>query len=117
LEILEREPILERINQRGQMLISGLGEILTDAGIPFAVMGVPSMFGMILGTDEPASDFREYLEGDAGLYERISMGLSQRGVQPDADGREPWFLSFSHSEQDISDTLAAFEDAVKEAKD
>jgi len=116
LEILEREPILETINQRGQMLISGLGEILTDAGIPFAVMGVPSMFGMILGKDEPASDFRVYLEGDAGLYERISMGLSQRGVQPDADGREPWFLSFSHSEQDISDTLTAFEDAVKEAK-
>jgi glutamate-1-semialdehyde aminotransferase len=42
--------------------------------------------------------------------------LSKRGVQPDADGREPWFLSYSHSEKDVSDTLTAFEDAVKEAK-
>jgi glutamate-1-semialdehyde 2,1-aminomutase len=116
LDILEREPILETINQRGQMLISGLGEILTDAGIPYAVMGVPGMFGMILGKDKPAADFRAYQEGDAALYERIAMGLNRRGVQPDADGREPWFVSFSHSEQDVSDTLTAFEDAVKEAK-
>jgi glutamate-1-semialdehyde 2,1-aminomutase len=116
LEILEHEPILETINQRGQMLISGLGEILTDAGIPNAAMGVPAMFGLILGTDEPASDFRTYTDGDAALYEHIALGLSRRGVQPDADGREPWFLSYSHSEHDISETLTAFEDAVKEAK-
>jgi len=116
LDILESEPILETINQRGQMLISGLGEVLTDAGIPFAMMGLPSMFGFILGTDEPATDFRAYLEGDAALYERIALGLSRRGVQPDADGREPWFLCYSHSEQDISETLTAFEDAVREAK-
>jgi glutamate-1-semialdehyde aminotransferase len=107
---------LETINQRGQMLISGLGEILTDAGIPYAVTGVPAMFGMILGTDEPPVDFRAYLEGDAGLYERIALGMSKRGVQPDSDGREPWFLSYSHSEKDISDTLTAFEEAVKAAK-
>src|SRR3990170_4429434 len=116
LEILESEAIPETINQRGQMLVSGLGEVLTDAGIPHAFMGVPSMFGFILGTDEPATDFRSYLEGDAGLYERIALGLSRRGVQRDADGREPWFLSYSHSEQDVSETLTAFEDAVKEAK-
>jgi glutamate-1-semialdehyde 2,1-aminomutase len=116
LEILEREPILETINQRGQMLISGLGEILTDAGIPYAVMGAPTVFGMILGTDEPPTDFRSYLEGDADLYERIALELSRRGVQPDADGREPWFVSYSHSEQNVSETLTAFEEAVKEAK-
>jgi glutamate-1-semialdehyde 2,1-aminomutase len=116
LEILEKEPILETINQRGQMLISGLGEILTDAGITHAVMGVPTMFGLILGTSKPATDFRDYLEGDAGLYEKIALGLNRRGVQPDADGREPWFMSYSHSEQDVSETLTVFEDAVKEAK-
>jgi glutamate-1-semialdehyde aminotransferase len=44
------------------------------------------------------------------------MALIDRGVMPDCDCREPWFLCYSHSEQDITDTLTAFEDAVKAVK-
>jgi glutamate-1-semialdehyde 2,1-aminomutase len=113
LELLETQPIIETINQRGKMLMSGLGEILFDASIPHAVLGLPPMFGIILGTDEEPSDFRGYLGGDGGLYEKIVLELIARGAQPDGDGREPWFLCYSHSEQDVADTLTMFEDAVK----
>ena len=41
------------------------------------------------------------------------MALIERGVMPDPDGREPWFLCYEHSEQDIDDTLNYFEDAVR----
>ena len=44
------------------------------------------------------------------------MALIERGVMPDSDGREPWFLCYSHSEENIAETLAAFEEAVKDAK-
>jgi glutamate-1-semialdehyde aminotransferase len=44
------------------------------------------------------------------------MALIERGVMPDADGREPWFLSYSHSEEDITDTLTVFEEAVRQVK-
>ncbi len=116
LEVLEAEPVLETINQRGQMLMSGIGEILAEAGVPGVVVGVPSMFGILLGTDQEPQDFRDYTAGDADLYERMAMGLIRRGVQPDADGREPWFLCYSLSEQDVAQTLTAFEEALKEAK-
>jgi glutamate-1-semialdehyde 2,1-aminomutase len=116
LEILETEPILQTINQRGKTLMSGLGEILTDASLPHAITGVPSMFGLLLGSDQPPHDFRQYAEGDAHLYEQIALGLIRRGVQPDSDGREPWFLCYALSEHDVAETLTAFEDAVKEAK-
>ena len=117
LEILENEPVLKTINQRGKMLMTGIGEILTEAGIPHVVTGVPSMFGIFLGKDEEPKDFRDYLAGDGELYEEIGMGLIRRGVQPDADGREPWFLCYSLSEQDVNETLNVFNDAVKEAKE
>jgi glutamate-1-semialdehyde 2,1-aminomutase len=116
LEILEEQPILETINQRGTALMTGIGEILTEAGIPHAVTGVPSMFGICLGKDEKPRDFRDYLAGDAELYEDIGMALNRRGVQPDSDGREPWFLCYSLSEADVAETLNIFNDAVKEAK-
>jgi glutamate-1-semialdehyde aminotransferase len=35
---------------------------------------------------------------------------------PELDGREPWFLSYSHTEKDVADTLGMFEAAVKEVK-
>lgn len=117
LEILEEQPILETINQRGKTLMSGITDILTEAGIPHVLTGVPSMFGIFLGKDQEPHDFRDYLAGDGELYEAIGMGLNQRGIQPDSDGREPWFLCYSLSEADVDETLNVFNDAVKDAKE
>jgi glutamate-1-semialdehyde 2,1-aminomutase len=116
LELLETQPILESIRQRGQQLRDGISSILTQAGIPHFVTGVPTMFGYILGTEEKPTDFRAYSSGDDDLYEKIAMELMERGVLPDADGREPWFMCYSHSEQDIAETLTIFEDSVKAVK-
>lgn len=116
LELLEKEPILETINKRGAALMSGLGEVLTEAGIPHVVTGVPSMLGLFIGSDQTPLDFRDYLKGDGGLYEAISMEMIKRGVQPDADGREPWFLCYSLSDEDVNETLNVFNDSVGAAK-
>jgi glutamate-1-semialdehyde 2,1-aminomutase len=116
LEIIEQQPILETIHARGKMLMSGLGEILHDAGVENHLLGHPGMFGIALGSPKPPRGYRDYLATDMHLYERIMAGLTQRGAMPDPDGREPWFLSYSHSEKDIADTLTMFEESVKEAK-
>ena len=96
--------------------MTGIRDILTEAGIEHVVTGVPSMFGIFLGKDEEPKDFREYLAGNGELYEEIGMGLIKRGVQPDADGREPWFLCYALSDLDVDETLSVFNDAVEDAK-
>ena len=116
LDILESEPVIATINQRGQALMDGLDEILTEADIPHVMTGVPSMFGILLGTDKPPLEFREYLSCDEDLYEAIGMELCQRGVMPDADGREPWFLCYALSEEDVNETLNVFNDSLKAAR-
>lgn len=113
LELLESQPILETVRQRGRRLMSGIGDILTEQGIPHTVTGVPSMFGICFGTDVAPTDFRDYQEGDEQLYEKIAMQLIKRGVMPDADGREPWFLCYSLSDEDVDETLNVFNDSVK----
>jgi glutamate-1-semialdehyde 2,1-aminomutase len=116
LEIMEKEPVIETINQRGRALMQGIDDILTEAGIPHVITGVPSMFGILLGTEETPQDFRDYTAGDGDLYEEIGMELARNGVLPDSDGREPWFLCYSLSEEDVAETLNIFNDAVKTAK-
>jgi len=113
LKILESEPVHDTIQKRGRLLMSGMQEILNDAGLPGVVLGVPSMFGLALGLEQEPLDLRGYHKADAELYETICMQLIERGVQPDADGREPWFLCYSLSEQDVAETLSVFEDVVK----
>jgi glutamate-1-semialdehyde 2,1-aminomutase len=117
LEILESEPVIETINKRGEALMAGIGEILTEADIPHSIMGIPAMFGFIMGTDEEPHDFREYFNGDGELYEELAMELIRRGVLPDGDAREPWFLCYALSEEDVNETLNVFNDSVKVAKE
>ena len=97
--------------------MSGVDTVLADAGIPHAVLGLPSMFGVILGTDTEPTDYRESVQRvDAPLYRRLAMEMVERGVILHPDGREPWFMSYSHDEQVVAETLQIFEDSVKAVK-
>ncbi len=115
LDILANEPIIETIFQRGQRLMDGIDAILTRADIPHKMTGVPSMFGYILGTWDDPDDFRSYMTGDEHLYENIVIEMIKRGAVTETDGREPWFMCYSHDDPVIDETLSIFEDAVKAA--
>ncbi len=105
---------LATVEKRGLVLIEGIQSILGGRGIAHHVTGVPSMFGITLA-EEPPRDFRETARHDAELYEAIMLGMIRRGVFPEADGLEPWFLSAALSEEDVATTLAALEESVAEA--
>jgi glutamate-1-semialdehyde 2,1-aminomutase len=116
LEILEREPIIERVFASGEKLKNGIDEILTRHGIPHVMTGLPPMFGYALGTTVPPKDLRDYDKQDADLYERISLAMIERGVMPETDGKEPWFICAAHTEAIIDETLTVFDEAVRAVK-
>jgi glutamate-1-semialdehyde 2,1-aminomutase len=113
LEILETQPVLETIAANGQVLMRGIDEILTRAGVPHVVTGVGAMFSVLLGKNEPPVDYRSYAEFDADLFGLLGGALIEGGVLVDDDPREPWFLSYSHDAGVIAETLQIVEDAVK----
>jgi len=113
LEIIETQPVIETIAANGRVLMEGIDEILTRAGVPHAISGVPPMFSVLLGKDTPPVDYRSYAEFDAALFGELGAALIERGVLVDDDPREPWFLSYSHDAGVIGETLQIVEDAVK----
>ncbi len=113
LEILETTDALAQINRRGQRLMQGIGEVLTEAGIEHSLHGLPGMFSFFLDPKEPIRDYRGVLAADLERGERLAMAMRERGVEYEPDAREPWFLSAAHSDQDVDDTLNALNDAVK----
>jgi glutamate-1-semialdehyde 2,1-aminomutase len=115
LEIIAQGDVLKTIEARGSALMKGIGRVLTAAGIPNHVLGVPAMFGVALCEEKP-TDYRAWAQSDNDLYEQIAMALVRNGAVPDPDSREPWFVCAAHTEQDVDETLNAFEDAVREVK-
>ncbi len=116
LELLEDGEVLKQIDAQGQKLKAGIGDILTDAGIPHQIQGPGSMFGILFMEDEP-TEFRDMRNHNADLYEALCLELVARGVIPDPDAREPWFLCAAHDDEAIDETLATLSDVVAKLKD
>jgi glutamate-1-semialdehyde 2,1-aminomutase len=112
LTILEREPIIDTINKRGQRLMDGISRIFTEASIPHCMNGYPGMFSFALGVEE-VTDQRSWNNSDKEYYLAIVDALIDRGIMPDHDPREPWFLCYEHSEKDIDDTLTTMQDVIR----
>ncbi len=104
----------ERIGKAGTTLMSGIGTICAERGLPAHVVGHPSMFGIFFGEEAPV-EFRDAAKHDEDLYATVIRGMIRRGVMPVDDAREPWFLCSALTDEDVAETLTAFEAAVAEA--
>ena len=115
LSILQRLPVLDTIAQRGQRLMDGLQKIFKEANIQVCMNGYPSMFSFAIGL-ERAVNQREWDKSEKDYYLKLMEGAMLRGVMPDHDPREPWFLCFMHGEPEIDETLNVMQDVVKKVK-
>ena len=115
LKVLQNEPVIETINKRGGNLMTGLKEIFEDNGIPAFFSGYPGMFNFALGVESVTCQ-RDWSVSDRDYYLRLAEAAIERGVMPDYDAREPWFLCYSHSDADINKTLEVFAEIVKDVK-
>ena len=114
LDILQNTDALELVAQRGVELQEAITEILERFSLPFAISGHPSMFGFWF-SEQPPREYRDWITTDHGLYNRVATGLIKRGVMPEPDSREPWFMCAALSRQDIAETAMVLEDSLREA--
>lgn len=115
LSLLLSQPVLATVARRGERLMQGIKEIFDEAGIEACLSGLPAMFSFAIGVRQVTGQ-RDWDLSDKDFYLRVVEALIERGVMPDHDPREPWFMSYSHGEAEIDQTLNAMNDAVKALK-
>jgi glutamate-1-semialdehyde 2,1-aminomutase len=115
LKLLKDQPILETIEVRGKRLMQGLKDIFRQAGLPATVHGYPAMLSFAIGKEKVTGQ-RDWQDTEREYYLRLMDYIIERGVMPDHDPREPWFLCYSHTDSDIDETLNIMADAVKEVR-
>lgn len=112
LEIIQNQPILETIAQRGRDLQTGLREIFQRAGLQVSLSQQPSIFSISVGA-ETITGARDWAKTNREIYQKLAKALLEQGVLIDEDPREPWCMCYSHSDADIRQTLSAVETAIK----
>lgn len=112
LEIMEKLPIHETIAKRGQKLMDGIHKMFNDAGIQNCVNGFPAMFSFAVGVQKVTNQ-RDWSLSDKDYYLRLVEAAIESGMMPDHDPREPWFMCYSHSDEDIDETLNIMYDCIR----
>jgi glutamate-1-semialdehyde 2,1-aminomutase len=112
LEFMQSGQVFPQIEKVGRLIMEGIGEILNRHSIPHFVNGVPGMFGITF-TDKQPRDWRDLHTCDWDIYEAIASHMVEKGVMPETDGFEPFFLCCDHTEENAAETLQAFEDGLK----
>ena len=115
LKTLQEGPVLKTIERHGRRLMDGLKGIFAGQGIPVCFTGYPAMFAFSIGIEE-VHDQRGWSRSDKEYYLRILEAAIERGVMPDHDPREPWFLCYAHGEAEIDETLNVMSDVIKTVK-
>jgi glutamate-1-semialdehyde 2,1-aminomutase len=111
LDFMERELIIEKLNNAGNMMRKGLKEIIEDLKLNYSVVGVASMFKVFFGP-EP-HNYAEALRCDKIGYLSFFHRMLESGVFITPSQFETDFISAAHSQEVIETTLEAFRSCLK----
>jgi len=102
------------LDRLGSRLERGLTEALQRAGVPWSVARVGSILWLVLQEGEPPRRFEDIQPQTAELYARLHGALLDRGISMAPSAYEVMFVSLAHDDTVIDETVAVFEEVVRE---
>ncbi len=109
LDVLGGAGTYPALDARGAQLAEGMRAGIAHHGVTGAVNQAGSVVQVVFGVPS-AADFEEFLAADQAFYDRLTVHMLRRGVFVLPGGR--WYISTAHTEQDIADTVAVFDEAL-----
>jgi len=106
LELLSAPDFYETLNDKARSLCEGLKSAAKDAGIALTTNQVGGMFGFFF-TDQRVSGFEQVTACDAERFKAFFHHMLDQGVYLAPSAFEAGFISITHSDQDIADTVQA----------
>jgi len=97
----------DALTETTRSLVSGMAQAAADAGIPLATESVGGMFGLFFTENDRVSSFAQVMACDSERFSTFFHGMLKRGIYLAPSAFEAGFVSVTHSEAEISETLTA----------
>ena len=111
LEEMNGQQFYPRLEAAGRRLADGLAEAARKTGQPMSVSAVGPVVNTTFSPPQPITDFRTYQASDLDRQRSFTALLEAEGVR--LTSRGTWFVSSAHTDDDIDQTLAAAERALR----
>jgi len=107
LELISTPNFFEKLADKTSAMAEGLRMHASAAGIPLTTNEVGGMFGYFFTEEEKVTNFAQVSACDIERFKKFYHGMLQEGVYLAPSAFEAGFVSSTHSDDDIADTLAA----------
>jgi glutamate-1-semialdehyde 2,1-aminomutase len=115
LRELGKRGVYDRLEKLAARLADGLRNASADAGVEVTQTRVGSMQSMFF-TPGPVTDWPSVKTSDTEFFGRYFRAMLERGIYLAPSQFEATFVSTAHTEDEIDRTVAAAEDAMRQAK-
>jgi glutamate-1-semialdehyde 2,1-aminomutase len=99
--------LLARANERGRKLMAGISAAAQAKGVALTITGFGAAMSLHFTRRAELRDYRDTLDDDREMLQRVLRRALEEGLHLVPDGR--LYVSAAHTEEDIDDTVAAFE--------
>ncbi len=113
LQALRDTPPYEKIEQLSARLAEGLDEASKSAGVPHVVQRVGSMTTLFFH-EGPVDSWDDAAKCDTDAFAKFFWGMLRRGVYLPCSQYEAMFVSASHTEEEIDQTIMAAKESLAE---
>jgi glutamate-1-semialdehyde 2,1-aminomutase len=111
LDELAKPSGFPRLEHLGAHFETGLRALLAAKGIPHRLNRTGSMFCLFF-TDREIINVSDVMKQDLGLFKKFFWGCLAKGVYLAPSPYETGFISLAHTEADLDDTLAVFDEVL-----
>jgi glutamate-1-semialdehyde 2,1-aminomutase len=113
LRELKANPPYARLEELGRRLAEGLHQAADAAGVPHQLVRVGSMWTLFFNP-EPVTDYDTAKKSDTARFARFFWAMMERGVYLPCSQFEAAFLSATHTEAHVQQTVDAAREALRE---
>lgn len=107
--LYDHQEIYSDLKEKGERLFGGMEALIKEKGLPYRVNHIASL-GSLFFTDQEVVDYTSAKTADTSAFSDYFKGMLSRGIHMAPSQFEAMFLSLSHTDQVIDQTLYAMRD-------
>lgn len=111
LQELQKPGVYERLEEKGAYLAAGFQKVAQQKDFPLQINRVGSMFSLYFSS-QPVTDGDSARQADAAKFVKLFQGFLEHGVYVAPSAFEAGFISLVHTQEDLDQTIQAFEKAL-----